>query len=201
MGRRAKPFVARGLLQFLICDVRDIGSASDDRIDAVSIDVNSRNIESGLTERQRERQADVTQADDAEAGRFGFDPVFKLEISFAFDIDIGLNDCAHYALLKLIPLPLGEGGVRVSRLAPSPGPSGRPLPLGEGNSLFIPQSRSLPDCAAYRRHNHATRLCDRRIIEEGSSITSDSPADRLPECKPYGPPSRRFHDRLRSQSR
>ena len=96
MGSRTKPFFACGLLQFLICDVRDIGSASDDRIDAVGVDVNSRNVESRLTERQRQRQADIAQPDNAESGRFGFDPVFKLEISFAFNIDISLNDCAHY---------------------------------------------------------------------------------------------------------
>src|SRR6266571_1185792 len=112
MGRRAKPFFACGLLQFLICDVRDIGSASDDRIDAVSIDVNSRNIESGLTERQGERQSDVAQADDAESGFFRFDPVFKLEISFAFDIDISLNDCAHYGCSSINPYsPPRRGGV------------------------------------------------------------------------------------------
>src|SRR6266566_5303398 len=112
MGSRAKPFLACGLLQFLICDVRDIGSASDDRIDAVGVDVNSRNIESGLTERQRERQAYVAQADDAESGRFGFDPVFKLDISFAFDIDISLNDCAHYecSSIRSLILLLAEEG-------------------------------------------------------------------------------------------
>ncbi len=51
MGSRAHPFFACGLLQFLICDVRDIGSAGDDRIDAVGCGVNSGNIESALTER------------------------------------------------------------------------------------------------------------------------------------------------------
>src|SRR5437867_1403265 len=112
MGRRAEPFSACGLLQFVICDGGVIGSASDDRIDAVGVDVKSRNIESGLTERQRERQAYVAQAHDAESGRFGFDPVFKLEISFAFDIDIGLNDSAHYecsSIRSLIPLLAEEG--------------------------------------------------------------------------------------------
>src|SRR5881296_9827 len=116
MGSRAKPFFACGLLQFLICNVRDIGSASDDRIDAVGVDVNSRNIESGLTERQRERQAYVAQADDAESGGFGFDPVFKLEISFAFDIDISLNDSAHMSAPQLGPIPLlAEEGWREAR--------------------------------------------------------------------------------------
>src|SRR5437867_5206235 len=117
MRSRAKPFFACGLLQFLICDVRDIGSASDDRIDAVAVDVNSRNIESGLTERQCERQAYVAQADDAESGRFGFDPVFKLEIGFAFDIDISLNDCAHYdCSSNKVPYspPRRGGGIRSS---------------------------------------------------------------------------------------
>src|SRR5213594_3807695 len=120
MGSRAKPFFACGLLQFLICDVRDIGSASDDRIDAVAVDVNSRNIESGLTERQCERQAYVAQADDAESGRFGFDPVFKLEIGFAFDINTSLNDCAHY---------------ECSSISPSPFERGRPGGPGEGRRL------------------------------------------------------------------
>src|SRR5206468_2310262 len=138
MGRRAKPFLACGLLQFLICDVRDIGSASDDRIDAVAVDVNSRNIESGLTERQRQRQADVAQADDAESGGFGFDPVFKLEISFAFDIDIGLNDSAHYECSSISPSPSGRGRPE------GPGEGRRPCRiLRPSLFVFIPRSRSL----------------------------------------------------------
>src|SRR5437667_4256798 len=115
MGSRTKPFFACGLLQFLICAVRDIGSAGGDRIDAVGVDVNPRNIESSLTERQRERQADVAQADDAEAGRFGFDAVFKLEISVAFDIHISLNDCSHYecsSISSLFPSSQRRGGAK-----------------------------------------------------------------------------------------
>ncbi len=51
--------------QGLVGDVLDVGLARRDRLDLARIDVDGDHVAALLRERDRERQADVAQADDA----------------------------------------------------------------------------------------------------------------------------------------
>ena len=107
-------------------------------IDPALIDIDTGHIESGFTERQCERQADVAQADYAESGSFGLYAVFKFEIGVGVDSKILFNDCAHVLVLP------------VSFAFP-----------------VIPPSHSSPGYAAYRHRNREaqpSRWADRLFV-------------------------------------
>ena len=78
VGRRAQPAAGDEPRDVLAGDVGDVGLAPIDGVDLALIEVDAGRDEAGAGELDRERQADVAEADDADARGAGVDARARL---------------------------------------------------------------------------------------------------------------------------
>src|SRR5207245_911018 len=113
-------------------------AACDNRIDPIGIDIDTGHGESRFTERQRKRQADVTETDYAKSGLFRPYAIFKFAIRVGFDSSIVFNDCAHVFMVSN-PFSVGPTGRIASvRLRPFFLPAGPPTPTRRAHPTPTP---------------------------------------------------------------
>src|SRR5262245_14473823 len=97
----AKTLVTHRLLKVVFVDVRDIGPAVKDRLNALRINIDACDVEAGIAERQPEWQADITEADNADRGRPRCDLRFEFNVGFGFDRDIVFDNGTHGVVYPL----------------------------------------------------------------------------------------------------